>query len=183
MRYIAKLLAISGMIFLAGCASNTVEPSNEKASSDLPTHSSEEKFLGGMLDMFPFAENGPFEIPSDAQVCGARKKLAKVNSGTPLSRQAKGEILFEGTLLAAHEAPAQKQEVMFRVENIIIGNGEILPHELIIISPQERYGGISIAIGEPYRVLVVPISGKYYSWAATGSAPKDLAYSGFYKCP
>jgi hypothetical protein len=171
-------------LLVTGCT-NTLSSAGDKSrepASKTEVCCAAHELLTTLFSKFPFDENGPFELPSNTQVCVARKKLAKFDSGRPIPSQMKGEILIDGVLLTAHGVPREKQEITIRVDKIVFGNDDTIPQELTITSPQERYGGITVAVGEQYRLLVVPINGKYYSWATTGSMPIDRAFSGFYKC-
>lgn len=96
--------------------------------------------------------------------------------------QLQGLVVFDGTLIAAKRLPKDKQEISMQVEAVLLGAENHVPKQLEVISPTERNGGVTIAIGEKYRAMVLPIREKYYTWAALGTAPKDRVFGGFYGC-
>jgi hypothetical protein len=177
------IVLVTFALLTTGCANE----SSRDQSGPSALSSKEEVFtaqnsLATIFNAFPFDENGPFDIPSRKEVCTMRKALRKFNVNTPTPRQMRGEIIIEGTVLEARALPNRKQEISVEVNDILFGDDGHLPIQISVISPMERYGGVSVAIGETYRVFVLPLNGKYYSWAATGSAPTDETFSGFYKC-
>jgi hypothetical protein len=144
-------------------------------------------FLCGCTDEkitfnFPLDPDGPAEIPSKIDVCKARETLFSSSLHVPKSPDWKYWLLFDGVLIESHALQNQKQEISVKITKILAGSKEYSSKKISIILPEERFGGVPIAIGEKYRVLAVRLGKKYYSWAALGTAPKNPAFSGFYDC-
>ncbi len=180
-RTVSILLAFP--LLTAGCINGTSSDQNpQSALPSVAEPTAPDNPLPAIFNTFPFEENGPFEVPSRKDVCIARDRLRKFTANTPTPPQMHGAIILEGTLFEVHSLPNQKEEMSVKVGNILFGDDGHLPTQISVISPMERFGGLPIAIGEKYRVFVFPLNGQYYSWAATGSAPIDSAFRGFYEC-
>jgi hypothetical protein len=132
---------------------------------------------------FPIDENGYFDTPKQEDVCAARRGLAEYEPGTPMPRQSRGIVLIQGVILGARLVPELKQELSVRVDKTLLNDGAATPEHLAIVTPAEKFGGVPVYIGESYRFALLPLDGKFYSWATMGSAPIDNALSGFYRCP
>jgi hypothetical protein len=154
-------------LFIAALLILLTLPSNGYAADPMP---------------FPFDENGSFEIPSSSEVCASRKALAEFKLNTSPSKKMQGEIIVEGIVTDAHTLPNKKQELSVDVQKVLFGDDGHIPTEMAVISPMERYGGISIAVGETYKILLFPLGGKYFTWASAGSAPEDESFGGYYEC-
>jgi hypothetical protein len=131
---------------------------------------------------FPLDEHGDVENPSKSKVCFSRKALASYYAGAPSDPQSKGIIIFDGLAIDSQLLRDEKQSITFRVSTVLLGSELNVPAQVSVISPMERYGGIPAAMGEKYRVAVIPLHGRYYTWASTGTAPADKGFAGLYAC-
>jgi hypothetical protein len=185
MKYLNAARIILGLSLLAtGCSEGIPADDNEASHFTAETKAccAADGILTAAFNKFPINDNGPFDLPTANQVCVARKQLTKFDTDVQIQRQMKGGFLIDGVLLGAKDAPDHKEEITVRVDKVLFGDNGRIPKELRIISSQERYGGVTVAVGEPYMLFIVPMHGRYYSWASTGSAPTDQAFSGFYRC-
>lgn len=132
--------------------------------------------------MFPFDVAGPSQRSPDAEVCDNRKLLTQLTAeNVPPDVMEGGGILLDGTIQMVRIQPNRRQEISVQVSKVLFGDIG-LSEQITIISPFEADGGISVVIGEPYRLFAMRSGASYYTWALTGSAPIARLFSDSYGC-
>lgn len=128
-------------------------------------------FLAGCVDgklAFPLDEGGPIAQPSRPEWCAAPRQLAEFKIGDH-PHGMEGAVIFDALAEGVRDGGSGKQLVTLRVEKTLFGADLLPSNEISVVNPAVEREGVAFQAHRRYRVFAVPLRGKFYTWAATGS--------------